>query len=84
LRRKIPVSLSGDGSDYAGTKKDNSYIRNDKSGNVLGGDDHEHKKKEMIDLRKVQKSVKGSKDRRAFRKEVEERREVVAKDKKVR
>jgi len=91
LRRKVPVSLSGDRSDYVGTKKDDSNIRNNESGNVLGDDDHKHKKKaskqdqtEKIDLRKVQKSMTGSKDKRAFRKEVEERREVVAKDKKVR
>ena len=93
LRRKVPVSLSRDGSDYAETKVDDS--NNESDCDFASGDrmreDREHKTKanktkkgEMIDLRKVQKRATASKDKRTFRKEVEERREVVAKDKKVR
>jgi hypothetical protein len=94
LRRKVPISLSGDSSDYARTKKDDSNTRNNESSDMLGGDSHEHNKKKAskaskqdqsktIDLRKVQKNMTGSKDKRVFRKEVEKRREVVVKDKKV-
>src|SRR5260221_5884175 len=48
LRRKVAVSLSSDGSDYAGTKEDDSNIQNNESGYAMGNhwmeEDREHRK----------------------------------------